>query len=156
MSNESEKSDELPTEENILDGAAISTEKGKNRFPLRIHLILHNKTLRPVSRKADADYTFTILCEYPSYEEELEAKRDNTIYDEFHSIHLVDHDKIGEWRLRKCLVSWDLHKKIPGFVKRLFRVEGKLADDSFEEVLKLPPLVRKEIINKLWEALGPA
>lgn len=143
-------------EDDPLEGVATSTEKGKNRFPIRVLLSIHNRTLIPVARKSEADYIGTITCEYPTYEEELTTKKENTTYDEFHSLHLVDHEKIAEWRLRKCIVSWDLHKKIPGLTQRLFRVEGKLSDDSFEAVLKLPPLVRKQIIQKLWEALGPS
>jgi hypothetical protein len=153
-------SDELQKEqsevENFLEGVATSTEKGKNRFFIRLYLRVHNSTLRPVERRRDADYITTIICEYPTYEEELQIKKNCTTFDEYHSVHLIDHDKIAEWRLRRCIVNWDLHKKIPGLTKRLHRKEGLLTDDTFQLVLQLPPVVRKLITNKLWEALGPA
>jgi hypothetical protein len=140
-------------ETDILEGVAKSTSKGENRFVIRVYLRIANRTLKP-SGKRESDFTGTIFCEYPTYEEEIEAKKNNTIFDEYHSIHVVDHDKISEWRLRRCIVNWDLHK-IPGFTKRLHRRDNLLTDDTFQLVLRLPPLIRKFIINKLWEALGP-
>ena len=126
------------------------------RFRVRIYLrIMPNRTLRPVKRRELSDIDFIILCEYPTYEEELEAKRNATMYDEFRGLHYVDSDMISEWRVKRCLVKWNLHLKLKSFCKRLHRTGSMLRPDSWEDFRKLPPLVRKVITQKLWLSLGP-
>jgi hypothetical protein len=128
----------------------------RHRFKLRVYLrVMANKTLRPVRRKELSQYTITILCEYPSYEEELEAKRNATTFDEYRGIHHIDQDIISEWRVKRCLIRWNLHLKLKRFSSRLHRSGNMLRPDSWEEFKKLPPLVRKEIVQKLWISLGP-
>lgn len=125
------------------------------RFRLKIYLrIMANKTLRPVNRKELATLGFLIECEYPTYEEELEAKRNATTYDESRGIHFVDNDLISEWRVKRCLIKWNLHVRLKGFCKRLRRTNNSLTSESWEDFRRLPPLVRKTIVNKLWESLG--
>jgi hypothetical protein len=96
-----------------------------------------------------------VISLHLSQQEELQTKKAFTTFDELNSIHVIDHEKIAEWRLRRCLVKWNLHTKIPGMAIRLIKVQGYLEDESFNCVLKLPPLVRKAITQKIWDALGP-
>ena len=127
----------------------------RQRFRLVIYLrIMANKTLRPVARKELATLSFLIECEYPTYQEELEAKRTATTYDEVRGIHYVDNDVISEWRVKRCLLRWNFHRKLRNFCKRLHRSNNQLTTESWEDFRRLPPLVRKVIVNKLWRSLG--
>jgi hypothetical protein len=127
----------------------------RKRFRFKIYLrIMANKTLRPVPRKELSTLNFIIEAEYPTYEEELEAKKNATTYDEGRGVHYVDNDVISEWRVRKCLIKWNLPTKLKGFCRRLHRYNNSLTDESWEDFKKLPPLVRKKIIQRLWESLG--
>lgn len=141
----------------ILDGSPLSTIKGKNRFSVPLYIkVAANKTLRPIGSRRQADFICQLVFEYPTYQEELDAKKAATNYDEFRQIHWIDQDKLSEWRVRRCLVKWDLHQKIPGLTKRLHRINNQLEDDSLELFMQLPPLVRKAITQRLWENLGSA
>jgi hypothetical protein len=129
----------------------------RKRFKLKIYLrIMSNRTLRPVNRKELATFSFLIECEYPTYEEELEAKRNATMYDESRGIHHVDQDMISEWRVRRCLIRWSLPSKLKGFCKRLQRSNNRLTEESWDDFKRLPPLIRKAIVNRLWASLGGA
>jgi hypothetical protein len=128
----------------------------RKRFRLRIYLrIMANRTIRPVARKELSTLNFLIECEYPTYQEELEAKRTATTYDEVRGLHYVDNDVISEWRAKRCLIRWNLHLRLKNFCKRLRRANNMLTSESWEDFKKLPPLVRKTIVNKLWQSLGP-
>jgi hypothetical protein len=134
---------------------AISTAPGSNKFRLPLYLrIMGNRTLRPVNKKQFAHYTVTLICEYPKYQEEIQAKRDHTMYDEMHSLRYIDIDSLMEWRVRRCLRSWNFHKVVEGFTKKLIRDTNLLSEDSMLVFQSLPPLVRKEISNKIWLAIG--
>jgi hypothetical protein len=134
---------------------AKSTEPGANKFRIRLFLrVMGNRTLRPVAKKQYAHYVVNLICEYPKYEEEINAKRENTSYDEYHSLRYIDIDSLSEWRVRRCLRSWDFHKVIPEFTKKLVRENNLLSEDSMMVYRKLPPLVRKDIANRIWSALG--
>jgi hypothetical protein len=134
---------------------AVSTTVGKNRFDVPIYLLLlPNGTLRPCGKAAVATYRAKITLEYPTYHEELEAKQEATKFDEAHSVHFIDRDQLSEWRIRRCLISWNLDTKVPGLTTKLSRVEGKLVDASMETFQKLPPLIRKEIARRITMALG--
>ena len=85
---------------------------------------------------------------------ELEAKRTATTYDEVRGIHYVDNDVISEWRVKRCLLRWNFHRKLRNFCKRLHRSNNQLTTESWEDFRRLPPLVRKVIVNKLWRSLG--
>jgi hypothetical protein len=127
----------------------------RKKFRLKIYLrIMANRTLRPVNRKELSTLSFMIECEYPTYEEELEAKRNATTYDEARGIHYVDNDLISEWRVKRCLIRWSLPQKLHNFCRRLRRSNNQLTSESWEDFRKLPPLVRKAIVNKLWASLG--
>jgi len=141
------------------DITATSTERPTNRFTALLYLrVSPEGTLFPIERRKRraAHYTISLLIEYPTYQDELKIKQDATRYDEGHHVHYIDFDTLTESRVRKCLVSWDLHEKIPGFTQRLHRVTGLLEDDSMESWQKLPPLVRKAISILISEALGHA
>jgi len=83
-------------------------------------------------------------------------KHKATSYDELHQLHYTDYANLTEQRVRKCLVGWDLHKKVPGLTKKLHRVHGNLEDDAMELWQQLPPLIRKLIADLINAALGPA
>jgi len=141
--------------EELADISATTTDPGKNRFRVPLFLrVLSNRTLRPVKSKSASNYVVVLTFEYPTYEEELEAKKACTNFDEFHSLHFVDHDRLSEWRVRRCLVAWDLHKKVKGLTIKLHRIANQLEDESMAAYKRLPPLIRKAIINKLWESMG--
>jgi len=134
---------------------ATSTATGTNKFRLPLYLrVMSNRTLRPVAKKQFAHYTVVLVCEYPRYEEEIAAKRENTLYDEYHSLRYIDVDSLAEWRVRRCLRSWNFHKIVPGFTKKLIRDTSLLSEDSMLVYRLLPPLVRKDISNKIWSSLG--
>lgn len=144
---------ELEAPEKPLVGT--STESGKNKFKLPLYLrIMGNRTLRPVNKKEFAHYVIILSCEYPKVEDEINAKRENMLYDEYHSMHYLDVDAVAEWRVRRCLRSWDFHKKLPGFTKRVIREGDLLTEDSMLLFRALPPLIRKEISARIWNALG--
>jgi hypothetical protein len=150
---------EIDQDEPELDAPApveaSSTNKGSNRFKTVLYLrVMPNRTLRPVDHRSAAHYKVILELEYPTYEEELMAKKQATTFDEYHSIHYVDQDQLSEWRLRRCLVRWNMHKAIPGLTKRILRHQGVLSDDSMETIKQLPPLIRKAIISRIWEYLG--
>jgi hypothetical protein len=155
------------TENNFLDDeeefdlsdippiTAMSTSPGSNRFKVPLYLrVSSNRTLRPVDSKHQAHYTVVLEIEYPTYEDELMAKKEATRYDEYHSVHFVEQDHISEWRVRRCLVRWNFHKVVPNFTKRIIRQSGILEDNSMAIYKALPPLIRKAIVMKLWDALG--
>jgi hypothetical protein len=130
-------------------------EVERKRFRTKLYLrIMANKTLRPVARKELSTLGFTIEFEYPEYSEELDAKKNATTYDEVRGIHYVDNDVISEWRIKRCLIRWNLHLRLKGFCKRVSKYNKMLTDESWEDFKRLPPLVRKAIINKLWRSLG--
>lgn len=159
LSDEEIIADESDPESEVEPGPvrAAGTAAGSNRFKLPLFLrVLPNHTIRPVDRRDQAHYTVVLEFEYPTYEEELAAKQEALRYDEFHSVHYIDQDHLSEWRVRRCLVRWNMHKVVPGFTKRLHRVKGQLEDDSWVVFKTLPPLVRKAVILKLWNVLGPA
>jgi hypothetical protein len=151
---DSEEGDpELEVPEKPLE--ATSTAAGSNKFRLPLYLrVMGNRTLRPVAKKQFAHYTVALICEYPTYQEEIAAKRDHTLYDEFHSLRYIDVDALSEWRVRRCLRSWNFHKVVEGFTKKLIRDTNLLSEDSMIVFRSLPPLVRKDITNKIWSALG--
>lgn len=135
---------------------AKSTEPHNNRFRIPLYLrVMPNRTIRPVERKGLAHYTVILELEYPTYEEELTAKKEATKFDQYHSVHYVDQDYISYWRLRRCLIRWNMHEIIPDFTKRIIRNSGILSDDSIQVVNILPPLIRKMIISLINDAMGP-
>jgi hypothetical protein len=138
---------------------ALSTERPSNRFDTHIYFrVSPEGMLIPLERRKRkaAQYVFTLTIEYPAYEEELKMKLDCTRYDENHHIHYTDYDLVTEARVRKCLVRWDLHEKLPGFTIRLHRIQRQLEDESMDAWKRLPPLVRKTVGAAINEALGPA
>jgi hypothetical protein len=146
---------DIESDEDLLKDVATSTERGKNRFRIPLFIrVTGNKTLRPC-KKEFADFTCTLVCEYPTYSDELAAKKNATTFDEYHSVHYVESEKISEWRIANCIVRWNLQVKIPGLTRKLHRSGGRLTDDSLELIYKLPPLIRKDLTRKLWNALGP-
>jgi len=147
------KADQIP------EVKAKSTASNENRFPERIYLrVNENGTISPVEKRyrRRATHYFEIEIEYPKYSEELDMKSKSTTYDEHNQIHYTDYAMLTEHRVQRCLVRWDLHKKIPGLTKRLHRVHGFLEDDSMELWRKLPPPIRKTIADLINIALGPA
>lgn len=147
---------ETPDDKEIDSQAFLTTKKGENRFKVRLgYVLLPNNTLRTAPIRK-ADYVVTLICEYPTYEEELEAKKKYTLFDENNSMYQIDTDKLSEWHIRRCLVQWDWGKVFGLKGYRLHRIQGLLADDSLALVLGLPPLVRKSISRQLWKHLGPA
>jgi len=147
------KTDQIP------EVKAKSTASDQNRFPERIYLRVNkNGTVVPVEKRYRRRATtyFEIEIEYPKYTEELEMKNKVTAYDEHNQIHYTDYASLTELRVQRCLVRWDLHKKLPGITKKLHRVQGYLEDDSIELWRKLPPLIRKAIADLINVALGPA
>jgi hypothetical protein len=144
---------ELDAPEKPLE--ATSTSTGSNKFRLPLYLrVMGNRTLRPVSKKQFAHYNVMLICEYPRYEEEIAAKREHTLYDEFNSLRYIDVDALTEWRVRRCLRSWNFHKVVDGFTKKLIRGGNLLTDESMVVYKTLPPLIRKEISSKIWQAIG--
>lgn len=144
------------SEEPKLPKFAKSTDEGENEFKIKVGFkIGFDRVLRPCSWR-EAEFKGIITAEYPSYEEELQARKENTQFDDVNMMTFLDQDGILEWRLRRCLKSWNFHTLIPNFTKELVKVERKLSDDSLNAFKKLPPRLRKEIVRKLWNALGPA
>lgn len=132
---------------------ATSTRVGENVFFLKMFVEEVGEQLRPVEKEYDADLTFKFKCEYPSYEEELEARKAATQQNEFTGSEL-DFDMLVRWRVRRCLMSWNIHREDPKIARKLLRQNGLLTDESLAMVLQLPPLVRKFLISRLNEALG--
>jgi hypothetical protein len=137
-----------------LTGKAYSTRKGENRFRFKVYIRVTGEIVRITNNYRDSDESFTILGEYPTYEEELATKKENTKVDEITGNSILDTDAIAIWRVKRCLIKWNLHK-VKGFAKKLIRVNNLLTDDSFQSFIELPPLVRKHILQRLWLILGP-
>src|SRR4051794_3432803 len=86
---EEEGEPELEAPEKPLE--AISTAPGSNKFRLPLYLrVMGNRTLRPVDKRQFAHYYVILICEYPTYLEEITAKRDHTLYDEYNSLRYID------------------------------------------------------------------
>lgn len=141
---------------------ATSTTWQEGRFDVPLYIrVTPEGTLQPINRKmkAAANYKIRLTLEYPTYQEELEIRKQSTRYDRTEHVHYTDVGQLTEMRVRRCLVSWDLHEKIPELFKtiktegtpgRLHRLQRQLDDESLELWQKLPPLIRKsiaEIIN---------
>jgi len=151
--NEGSTTPENPETQSKSVRLAVSTRSRENIFYLKIFVLEVEDQLRPVDREYDADHIFKFKCEYPSYEEELEARKAATIQNEFSGAE-IEYDMLVRWRVRRCLVSWNIHKELPKIGRKLLRQNSLLTDDSLLCVLQLPPLIRKSLLNKLNEALG--
>jgi hypothetical protein len=142
-------------DEELEEAPEPESVKPIRKFRIYLYLrVMSNKTLRPAPNKDTAHYTIKLICEYPTYEEEIQAKRECTIYDEYHSLHYVDIDALGEWRVRRCLRSWDFYIVLPGFPGKLRRDGNLLTEESLKLYHSLPPLIRKEILVRVWNCLG--
>lgn len=143
----------------ILSDGPDSTQPGHNQFIETLYFrVAENGVLWPLSpehRKA-ADVTVRLTLEYPTYDEELLIKNDATKYHQIYETLFVDHDKIDEQRVRRCLVAWDLDTLWSKQIHPLQRRGNALDDSSMAEWKQLPPLVRKAISQRIHDALGPA
>lgn len=136
---------------------ALNTRKPNNRFEQRIYIrVTPEGTIQPLDKRKRraAEYEFVLQLEYPSYEDELKIKALVTKYDEQHQIHFTDYALLTEERVRRCLVQWDIHEKLPQLTKKLHRIRGELEDDSMSLWKELPPLLRKTIADRINIALG--
>lgn len=129
------------------------TETGQ-RFQIPLFLRIDDLTGVPIPSETEqvADYKFSITVEYPTYEEELQIKKVCQVSDDYG--YRFDYEKFVEERVRRCLIKWDLHEKIPNFTDKLFRVRNVLTDESLELWKKLPPLVRKYISETIGIYMG--
>jgi hypothetical protein len=129
-------------------------KKTGQRFsvPLNLRVDGLTGTVIPVETSAAADFRCTLLLEYPTYEEELRIKQNCQVIDDYGT--RLDWDRFVEARVRRCLIRWDLHERIPNFTEKLLRLNDSLDDDSLRLWKELPPLVRKEIIRLVNENMG--
>jgi len=141
-----------------IQPVASSTKQPHNRFKVTFYV---KKTpegqLISVGRRyrKAALFTFTITVEYPSYGEEVEMFHKVRRFDDANQSHFIDQHQMTEDRVRRCLVSWDLHEQSPHWAKKkLHRMSGLLDDESLDYWKELPPLLRKAIADTINDALG--
>lgn len=146
-----------------LTPTAYSTSRPNNSFTTCLYLkVSEEGTLFALDRRRrkSADYVAKLTIEYPSYETETQIKQRCTRYDESHSQFIVDYDTLTEERVRKCLMSWNLHEAMPFLfpsgMGKLHRYHGELDDESLDLWKGLAPSIRKSVAWLINEAIGVA
>jgi hypothetical protein len=134
----------------------MSTHPGENRFTARIWLqVTPDGLLEPVPvrrRKATKHY-ISLVLEFPTYEEEQDAKAMCSGHTP-HGHFIFDSRRHEEWRLARCLVEWNLDTLFPNRVHPVERVGTSCTTKTVDQWKRLPPLVRKAISATIDAALG--
>jgi hypothetical protein len=137
---------------------ATSTKWQKGRFDTHLYLrVTPEGTLLPLvkAQRRAAHYKIKLTLEYPTYQEEIDITREATRYDRNEHIHYTDLPTLYESRVRRCLVQWDLHERIPALeVNKLHRHNRQLDDESLNMWQDLPPLLRKAIVEAVMRFVG--
>jgi len=86
-----------------------------------------------------------------NYIQELEWKNESTEYDSAKRIHMLNADKLNEFKIRNLLVSWsfgELEDKL-----KLFHVNEFLVDESLKTFYSLQPNIVRHIIDEMNNVL---
>lgn len=106
--------------------------------------------------KKNSHYVVNLELEYLSLFKELELKNKCCRFNQQINSHYVDYDNFFILRLSHCLKQWDFPAVLPELeVSPLQSVGGILTDESLGQWRNLPPLIRKAILARINEVMGP-
>ena len=86
-----------------------------------------------------------------TYEEDVTAKKNATMYDEKRRIHFIDHDLLNRFKVQALLRSWSFSEGNPRL--KLLHVNGVLCDEGWEAFSRLYPSIIRHIIERLNDVL---
>jgi hypothetical protein len=86
-----------------------------------------------------------------NFEEEIELRKQSTIYDPLKRMHFVDNDKLNRLKIQKLLKAWSFEKGNERL--KLFHVNGVLVDESYGYFMKLYPTILRFILEKMNDVL---
>jgi hypothetical protein len=95
--------------------------------------------------------THQVVFRMWSYEEEIELRKRATQYDSVKHWHFIDHDILNRLKIQRLMKSWSLEQDNARL--KLLHVNGVMADESFNAVMKLHPNILRKIIEGMNEVL---